>query len=89
MCQLKRPLSKPFAIWLLQLLLSQLGFSIAFCSISEAEPVPVPAVLRKLNGCSFFLFPCCCEGLLAGGLCSQTTVYFLVIFTSLVEEKWL
>lgn len=56
MHQLKRPLSKPFAIWLLQLLLSQLSFSIAFCSNSEAGPVPVPAVLRKLNGSSFFFF---------------------------------
>lgn len=52
-CQLKIPLSKSFAIWLLQLLLSQLGFSIAFISNLETEPVPVPAVLSKLNGCFF------------------------------------
>ena len=54
MCQLKSPLSTPFAIWLLELLLSQLGFSVAFSSNLETEPVPVPAVLSKLNGCFFF-----------------------------------
>lgn len=55
-CQLKSPLSRPFAIWLLQLLLSQLFFSIAFSSNLETEPVPVPAVLSKLDGWFFGVF---------------------------------
>lgn len=82
-CQLKSPLSKPFTIWLLQLLLSQLVFSFAFTDNLETEPVPVLAVLSKLNGSMYlFIYFQCCWGLLAGSLYSQIAVdYFLVIFS--------
>lgn len=75
-CQLKSPLSKPFTIWLLQLLLTQLVFSFAFTDNLETEPVPVPAVLSNLNGYMYlFIY-------LFSMLLSRTACWWLIFSDS-------